>query len=114
MLDPLRKHTENFDRHTELRSHANLQSRLVMRNGVPIENAHVEKRGVSARCYRGGAFGFASRGSDSNGAIDMLKTITHVSDDLTWSRGRMCGKKQLITVGMGGPAVKRRINLGGR
>ena len=114
MLDPLRKHAENFDRYTELRSHANLQSRLVMRKGVLIENAHVEKRGVSARCYRGGAFGFASRRSDGNGAIDMPKTITHVSDDLSWSRSGICGKKQLIPVGMGGSAVKCRINLGGR
>ena len=114
MRDPLRKHAENFDRHTELRSHTNLQSRLLMRKGVPIENAHVEKRGASAQCYRGGAFGFASRRSDSNGAIDMPKAITHVSDDLTWSRSGMCGKKQLITVGMGGPAVRCRINLGGR
>lgn len=47
-------------------------------------------------------------------AFDMLKTITHVSDDMTWSRGGMCGKKQLIPVGMGGPAIKCRIGVGGR
>ena len=47
-------------------------------------------------------------------AFDMLKTITHVSDDMTWSKGGMCGKKQLIPVGMGGPAIKCRINVGGR
>lgn len=47
-------------------------------------------------------------------AFDMLKTITHVSDDLTWGKGGMCGKKQLIPVGMGGPAVKCRITIGGR
>jgi TldD protein len=47
-------------------------------------------------------------------AFDMLKTITHVSDDMTWSTGGMCGKKQLIPVGMGGPAIKCRIGVGGR
>lgn len=47
-------------------------------------------------------------------AFDMLKTITMVSDDMTWSHGGMCGKKQMIPVGMGGPAVRCRISLGGR
>ena len=47
-------------------------------------------------------------------AFDMLKTITHVSDDMTWSKGGMCGKKQMIPVGMGGPAIKCRIGVGGR
>ena len=47
-------------------------------------------------------------------AFDMLKTITHVSNDLTWGKGGMCGKKQLIPVGMGGPAIKCRITIGGR
>lgn len=47
-------------------------------------------------------------------AFDMLKTITHVSDEMTWAKGGMCGKKQLIPVGMGGPAIKCRITIGGR
>lgn len=47
-------------------------------------------------------------------AFDMLKTITHVSNDLTWGKGGMCGKKQMIPVGMGGPAIKCRITVGGR
>ena len=72
MLDPLLKHAENLDRYTELRSHANLHTRLVMRKGVLIENAHVEKRGVSARCYRGGAFGFASQVGDRDETIEAV------------------------------------------
>ena len=64
---------------------------------------------------RNGVLGRAIRDTTISGvAFDMLGTITHVSDDLTWSRGGMCGKKQLIPVGMGGPAVKCRISLGGR
>ncbi|MBC8214814.1 MAG: TldD/PmbA family protein [Candidatus Marinimicrobia bacterium] len=47
-------------------------------------------------------------------AFDMLKTITMISDDMAWSSGGMCGKKQQIPVGMGGPAVKCKINIGGR
>jgi TldD protein len=47
-------------------------------------------------------------------AFDMLKTVTHVSDDQSWSCGGMCGKKQMIPVGMGGPAIKCRIQMGGR
>ena len=47
-------------------------------------------------------------------AFDVLKTVSMVSDDMDWSAGGFCGKKQLITVGMGGPAVKCKINVGGR
>lgn len=47
-------------------------------------------------------------------AFDMLKTITMVSDEMSWSCAGMCGKKQSIPVGMGGPAVKCKVNIGGR
>ncbi len=47
-------------------------------------------------------------------AFDMLNTITMVSGDMFWSNAGMCGKKQMIPVGMGGPAIKCKINIGGR
>jgi len=47
-------------------------------------------------------------------AFDVLKTVTMVSEDMSWSCGGMCGKKQSITVGMGGPAIKCKINIGGK
>ena len=47
-------------------------------------------------------------------AFDVLKTVTMISDDMSWSCGGMCGKKQSITVGMGGPAIKCKINIGGK
>lgn len=47
-------------------------------------------------------------------AFDMLKTVTALSDDMTWSCGGMCGKKQMIPVGMGGPAIRCKITIGGR
>jgi len=47
-------------------------------------------------------------------AFDLLKTISMVSDDMNWTSIGMCGKKQMMPVGMGGPAVKCKINIGGR
>ncbi len=47
-------------------------------------------------------------------AFDMLKTVTMISDDMAWSCGGMCGKKQMIPVGMGGPAIKCKVNIGGK
>lgn len=47
-------------------------------------------------------------------AFEMLKTVTMVSDDLQWSSDGTCGKKQPMIVGMGGPAIKCHINIGGQ
>ncbi|MBN2461463.1 MAG: TldD/PmbA family protein [Candidatus Cloacimonetes bacterium] len=47
-------------------------------------------------------------------AFDMLQTITMISDEMSWTCSGMCGKKQSIPVGMGGPAVKCKINIGGK
>ncbi|WP_243259285.1 TldD/PmbA family protein [Clostridium sp. 'deep sea'] len=46
-------------------------------------------------------------------ATDVLQSVTMVSDDMVWAMGN-CGKKQVASVGMGGPAIKCKINLGGR
>lgn len=47
-------------------------------------------------------------------AFDMLKTVDMVSDSMTWVSSGMCGKKQPMTVSMGGPEIKCRVNIGGR
>ena len=47
-------------------------------------------------------------------AFDLLKTVTMISDDIVWTSYGMCGKKQPIPVGMGGPAIKCRLNIGGK
>ena len=47
-------------------------------------------------------------------AFEVLKTAEMVSDTVTWTNSGMCGKKQMIPVGMGGPAIKVKINVGGR
>ena len=62
-----------------------------------------------------GKLGRALRDTTISGvAFEMLKTVDMLSDDLTWSCTGMCGKKQPIPVGMGGPAVKCKVNVGGR
>lgn len=47
-------------------------------------------------------------------AFDMLKTVDMVSDEMVWSSSGFCGKKQAMPVGMGGPALRCKIMMGGR
>jgi TldD protein len=47
-------------------------------------------------------------------AFEMLKSATMVSDDMVWVSSGFCGKKQRMSVGMGGPAIKCRVSIGGR
>lgn len=47
-------------------------------------------------------------------AFDLLKTITMISSEMDWSCAGMCGKKQMIPVGMGGPSIKCQVNIGGK
>jgi len=64
---------------------------------------------------KNGKLGQAIKDTTISGiAFDVLKTVTMISDEMVWSSGGMCGKKQLIPVGMGGPAIKCKLNIGGR
>lgn len=47
-------------------------------------------------------------------AFDMLKTVDMISDKVVWSSSGYCGKKQPMPVGMGGPALRCKITIGGR
>lgn len=47
-------------------------------------------------------------------AFQVLQTVTEVSQEFKWLSGGMCGKKQLIPVGLGGPALKCQVMIGGR
>jgi TldD protein len=63
----------------------------------------------------GGKLGRALKDMTISGvAFDVLKTVSAVSSDMKWECGGMCGKKQPIPVGMGGPAVRCRVNIGGK
>lgn len=47
-------------------------------------------------------------------AFDMLKTVDMVSDTVNWTSSGTCGKKQPMPVGMGGPALRCKVMIGGR
>ncbi len=47
-------------------------------------------------------------------AFDMLKTVDMVSDRMRWASSGMCGKKQPMPVGMGGPEIRCKVMIGGR
>lgn len=72
--------------------------------------------GVSAGYeIKDGKLGRAIKDTTISGkAFDVLSSVTMVSDDMKWSAGGMCGKKQPIPTGMGGPAIKCKINVGGQ
>ncbi|MCL2498405.1 MAG: TldD/PmbA family protein [Symbiobacteriaceae bacterium] len=64
---------------------------------------------------KNGVLGRAIRDTTISGvAFDMLKTVDMISQDMTWGSGGWCGKKQTINVGMGGPALRCYVNIGGR
>ncbi len=47
-------------------------------------------------------------------AFEMLKTVDMVSDELIWASSGVCGKKQPMPVGMGGPALRCKVTIGGK
>ncbi len=47
-------------------------------------------------------------------AFEMLKTVDMVSDEVIWTSSGFCGKKQPMPVGMGGPALRCKVMIGGR
>lgn len=64
---------------------------------------------------KNGKLGKALRDTTVSGvAFEMLKTVDMVSDEVVWSSSGFCGKKQMMPVGMGGPALRCRITIGGR
>lgn len=63
---------------------------------------------------RGGKVGRAVRPTTVSGsAIKVLRSVDAVSDDMHWTCGGYCGKKQPMVVSMGGPALRARAHLGG-
>ncbi|MCH5198621.1 MAG: TldD/PmbA family protein [Oscillospiraceae bacterium] len=64
---------------------------------------------------KNGKLGRALRDTTISGvAFNMLKTVDMLSDNVTWDFAGYCGKKQPMPVGMGGPALRCRVNIGGR
>jgi len=64
---------------------------------------------------KNGKLGKALKDTTVSGvAFDMLKTVDMISDDMFWEVSGFCGKKQAMTTGMGGPALRCDINIGGK
>ena len=64
---------------------------------------------------KNGKIGKAIRETTISGvAFEMLKTVDMMSDDMHWECSGFCGKKQRMTTGMGGPAIRCDMNIGGR
>jgi TldD protein len=49
----------------------------------------------------------------SGSALKVLQSVDAVSNDMVWHSGGYCGKKQLMVVSMGGPAIRAQVHLGG-
>lgn len=64
---------------------------------------------------RNGKLGRAIKDTTVSGiAYDVLKTVSMVSGDMYWRTFGFCGKSQPMLLSMGGPAIKCRLNVGGR
>ena len=64
---------------------------------------------------RGGRLGAALRDTTVSGsALSVLRSVDAVGDQMNWDCSGYCGKKQLMVVSMGGPALRARAQLGGR
>ncbi|NLD52485.1 MAG: TldD/PmbA family protein [Clostridiales bacterium] len=62
-----------------------------------------------------GKLGRAIRDTTISGvAFEMLKSVTMVSDQMSWNSSGFCGKKQMMPVGLGGPELKCRLTIGGK
>jgi len=47
-------------------------------------------------------------------AFDLLKTVSMTSDKICWDNSGYCGKKQPMIVSYGAPAIKCKMNIGGK
>lgn len=63
---------------------------------------------------KGGKLGRAIRDTTLSGsAIKVLQAVDAVSSEVQWEARGYCGKKQVMVVSMGGPALRTRAQLGG-
>jgi TldD protein len=64
---------------------------------------------------KNGKLGKAIKDTTVSGvAFDLLKTVDMVGKDVSWVASGYCGKKTPLATAMGGPALKCRIQIGGR
>lgn len=63
---------------------------------------------------KNGKLGRAIRDTTISGiAFEMLKTVDMLSDEVSWGSSGFCGKKQPMPTGIGGPALRCMLTIGG-
>lgn len=63
---------------------------------------------------KNGKLGRAVRDTTISGiAFEMLKTVDMLSDEIEWGSSGFCGKKQPMPTGIGGPALRCVLTIGG-
>ena len=69
--DLISKYSSSFAKgqNTELRLQQNLTRRAIFQNGMLVGNVRADEKGVSARVYENGVYGFASAGELSDEAV---------------------------------------------
>lgn len=89
---------------TELRAQRNLTRRVSMRGGTLIGNQRSDVKGVGARSYRDGVFGFASAAELSDDAVRrVLKNATENAAFLAGHAGRGLGDLPAVKQGNRAP-----------
>ncbi|GAA5214434.1 TldD/PmbA family protein [Corallincola platygyrae] len=63
---------------------------------------------------KNGKLGRAIKDTTVSGkAMDVLRSVDAVADDMQWECGGYCGKKQMMLVSVGGPSLRATAHLGG-
>lgn len=88
---------------------------LISTNNGQADNTGEFMFGISmAYEIKNGKLGRAVRDTTISGvAFEMLKTVDRVGDQIAWESNGFCGKKQPMAVGLGGPALRCRLMMGG-
>ena len=64
---------------------------------------------------KNGKLGRALKDTSISGNVyDVWKSATMVSDKMEWLSGGISGGKQWVSMGLAGPAIKCRVNVGGK
>ena len=102
LTDIISKHKDAFapGAATELRAQRNLSRRVVLRAGSITQNQRTDTKGIGARVYRDGVYGFASAADMSDDAVRaVLRSATDNAAFLARHAGRGTGELPAIAQG---------------
>ncbi len=86
IYEGLERHAGLFEEHTELRVQENRSTNVTLLNGDAILNTSESSAGVSARVYRNGSWGFASR--TGTGDADIARVVHDATANARFLPGR--------------------------